>query len=270
MRLCVRTGFGRIARGGRGTQVPRFNPFRPDEMHNNNPHVMVVEDDPVVRTMLTSYLARQGFDVSALEDGDAVHAALAQRAADVVLLDINLPGKDGLELTRELRGGSSDVGIILISARTKSVDRVIGLEVGADDYIGKPFNLREVVARVNALLRRKRPAAPADEASPVFAFAGWKLYPSSHRLVAPEGGDVHLTRAEFDMLACFLRNAGNVLNREQLLDAINSTDSGPFDRTIDVLVSRLRRKMEKDPRQPKLFVTVYGVGYRFEGVVARS
>jgi len=227
------------------------------EMH----HVMVVEDDAVTRARLAGYVEAAGHRVSEAGDGDQMRAILAHDPAEVVLLDINLPGEDGLDLTRELRA-RPQLGIILVSGRTDEVDRIIGLEIGADDYITKPFNPRELLARIKSLLRRLG-VASAPLPSPLKRFSGWSFDPQARRLLAPNGSAVTLTRAEYELLAAFVERPRQVLSRERLLGAVTHRSWAPSDRTIDVLVRRLRQKLEIDPKQPQLIVTAHGEGYIF-------
>jgi len=225
-------------------------------------HVLIVEDEPVTRAKLAAYLVAEGFEVSEAADGRDMKAIVGRALPDVVLLDINLPDESGLILARELRAKSS-VGIILVTARRDETDRIVGLEIGADDYITKPFNPRELAVRVRNLLRRVAPTMAAERsASGQFCFAGWRLDCDSHQLFSPTGEPVRLTRGEFDVLAALARNAGRALTRDQILDLTQHDDEAVIDRTIDVLVGRLRRKIEVDSRHPAIILTVHGVGYR--------
>ncbi len=227
------------------------------EMH----HVLVVEDDAVTRARLAGYVEAAGHRVSEAGDGDEMRAILARDPAEVVLLDINLPGEDGLDLTRELRA-RPQLGIILVSGRTDDVDRILGLEIGADDYITKPFNPRELLARIKSLLRRLS-AASAALPAPLKRFCGWSFDAQARRLLDPRGEPVALTRAEYELLSAFAERPRQVLSRERLLGFVTHRSWAPSDRTIDVLVRRLRRKLEDDPKQPQLIVTAHGEGYIF-------
>lgn len=228
--------------------------------------IAVVDDDAITRETLKSYLEGEGYRVVLARDADQLSALLARGRVDLLLLDIRLPGKDGLMVTRELRA-TSDIGIILITGRTDRMDRIIGLELGADDYIAKPFEPREILARTRSLLRRvARPGQP-PAAGRVKRFHGWELHLDKRRLLDPQGQDVRLTSAEFELLAAFVEHHGRVLSRDDLLDLTLRGDSIPYDRSIDRLVRRLRRLIEPDPADPTRIVTVHGMGYMFQGVV---
>ncbi|MNH00743.1 TorCAD operon transcriptional regulatory protein TorR [compost metagenome] len=233
-------------------------------------HILVVEDDAVTREKLTGYFEREGYRVTAVENGQEMRAVLAQQEVDLVMLDINLPGEDGLLLTRELRARST-VGIILVTGRSDAVDRIVGLEMGADDYVTKPFELRELLVRVKNLLWRislaataTRVAEPLDDA---VYFGPWR-FDIPRRQLSKDGVPVRLTKAEYEVLVAFVAHPGRVLSRERILTLISHRGDGPSDRTIDVLIRRLRGKMEQDPRDPQLFVTVHGEGYLFAGEIA--
>ena len=234
-------------------------------MASESTHVLIVEDDEVARMKLAGYLEAAGHRVSEAVDGRGLREVMAGDPADLVLLDINLPGEDGLELTRLLRA-SHDVGIILVTGRTDDVDRIVGLEIGADDYVTKPFNPRELLARVKTLLRRTTARAPP--VSGTKTFSGWRFDTLSRRLVSPAGDRVALTRAEFELLNALIARPGTVLTRERLLGCITHRSWTPGDRTVDVLVRRLRRKLEADPKSPELIVTVHGEGYMFAAEVS--
>ena len=233
-------------------------------------HILVVEDDAVTREKLTGYFEREGYRVTAVENGQEMRAVLAEQTVDLVMLDINLPGEDGLLLTRELRARST-VGIILVTGRSDAVDRIVGLEMGADDYVTKPFELRELLVRVKNLLWRislaataTRVAEPLDDA---VYFGPWR-FDIPRRQLSKDGVPVRLTKAEYEVLVAFVAHPGRVLSRERILTLISHRGDGPSDRTIDVLIRRLRGKMELDPRDPQLFVTVHGEGYLFAGELA--
>ncbi|MCJ2369256.1 two-component system response regulator TorR [Aeromonas dhakensis] len=233
-------------------------------------HILVVEDDAVTREKLTGYFEREGYRVTAVENGQEMRAVLAAQEVALVMLDINLPGEDGLLLTRELRARST-VGIILVTGRSDAVDRIVGLEMGADDYVTKPFELRELLVRVKNLLWRislaaAQPSEPAV-ADDAVRFGPWR-FDIPRRQLSRDGVPVRLTKAEYEVLVAFIANAGRVLSRERILALTSHRGDGPSDRTIDVLIRRLRGKMEQDPRDPQLFVTVHGEGYLFAGDLA--
>lgn len=240
-----------------------------------NPHILVVDDDHRVRKLLQRYLGDEGFRVSVAEDGASMRRRLAESAFDLIFLDLVLPGEDGLTLARELRA-TSDVPIVMLTGKGKMVDRVIGLELGADDYIVKPFHLREVLARVRTVLRRAAGRSSAGKPSTDdvatgdrLRFEGWALDLGRRELGAPDGRPVALTTAEFDLLAAFARNANRVLDRDRLMDLVRNRDWTPYDRSIDTQVARLRKKIEADPGNPRLIKTVRGVGYVFTPAVER-
>jgi two-component system phosphate regulon response regulator OmpR len=230
-------------------------------------HIIVVDDEPEIRSMLVDYLGHVGFSVRAAEDGAALRRVLAEQPADLVLLDINMPGEDGLSLARFLRA-NTEVGIVMLTAAGEVVDRVVGLEIGADDYIAKPVDLRELLARIRAVLRRLRaaPAAPAvDEtaAARTMPIGACKLDLEAHRLYDGDGQEVPITSMEFDLLKAFVEHPNRVLSRDQLLDLAHNKDWEPFDRSIDIRIARLRRKIETDPAKPQVVKTVRGAGYIF-------
>jgi two-component system, OmpR family, response regulator len=234
-------------------------------------HILVVDDQKEICDMVQDYLSSEGYRVSIAHDGGGMRRAIAQSPVDLVILDLMLPGEDGLTLARGLREESS-VGIIILTGRGETVDRIIGLEMGADDYLPKPFHLRELLARVKSVLRRvssrSAEGAPAQRAQA--RFAGWHLDLSSRELFSPSGKEVRLTTGEFDLLAAFVNNANQVLTRDRLLDLARNREAGPFDRTIDVQVGRLRRKLEDDPQRPSMIKTVRGTGYIFTPAVESS
>jgi two-component system OmpR family response regulator len=233
-------------------------------------HILVVEDDREIRTMVCRLLQKNGFRLSSVGDALAMDRVLATAHIDLLILDLMLPGEDGLSICRRLRTASS-MPIIMLTASGDPVARVVGLEMGADDYVPKPFDPHELVARVRAVLRRSNvlPAAsnaPAltDEASrAVLAFAGWRIDPVARELANPEGVRVMLTGAEFNLLLVFCRHARRTLTRDQLLDLTQGREPTVFDRSIDILVSRIRRKIEDNPRAPMLIKTVRSGGYIF-------
>ena len=227
-------------------------------------HILIVEDDPVGRETLAAYLRRENHRVSEAADGAAMRRIFARGDVDVVLLDINLPNEDGLSLLRELRR-QSEVGIIMVTGRQDVVDRIVALELGADDYVTKPYNMRELLPRAKNLARRVAAAKANSPDEPRKTFDGWTIDIPHWTLTSPEGEEVRLTRAEFELLATFITHRGRVLTRDGLIDHVSHRDRDPLDRTIDVLVGRLRRKIEKDPASPRRIITVHGVGYVFAG-----
>jgi len=231
---------------------------------DREPRVLVVEDDQTTRAKLAGYLETAGYRVTEARDGQEMWDSLSRDSADVILLDINLPGEDGLELTRQLRR-KSDTGIILVTGRTDDIDRIVGLEIGADDYVTKPFNPRELLARVKGLLRRAAPTPATESAGK--SFAGWKFDLSTRKLRSPTGEESSLTRAEYELLRAFVENPRAVMHRDRLLDSVTHRKWDPSDRTVDVLVRRLRQKIEADPKNPEIIVTAHGEGYIFTSVV---
>ena len=235
---------------------------------NDNEHILIVDDQQEICDVVQEYLTGEGYRVSTAHDGTGMRRALSQGPVDLVILDLMLPGEDGLTLARSLRS-ESGIGIIILTGRGETVDRIIGLEMGADDYLPKPFHLRELLARVKAVLRRahdRTGEAPQSTRSRA-RFAGWNLDLSSRELLSPSGEEVRLTTGEFDLLSAFVSNANQVLSRDRLLDLARNREAGPFDRTIDVQVGRLRRKLEDDPQNPTLIKTVRGSGYIFTPTV---
>jgi DNA-binding response OmpR family regulator len=235
------------------------------------PRVLIVDDDPLIRELLHAYLSQEGYEVHCAATAELADTFLASQTVDLVMLDIRLPGKDGLTLTRELRV-RSEVGIILITGRNDEIDRIVGLECGADDYVIKPLNPRELVSRAKNLIRRVRhaqtPQPVAAVAKPVKQFADWALDTDRRRLIDRTGSETLLTHGEYQLLSVFLRNSGHTLSRDQLMDQIRNREWVPNDRSIDVLVGRLRRKLHDDPAEPQLIITIHGAGYLFTASVA--
>ncbi|MFG1419391.1 response regulator transcription factor [Xanthobacter sp. V0B-10] len=223
-------------------------------------HILVVDDDLEIRKLLGRYLVGQGFRVTMAGDGREMGEKLATQRIDLVVLDLMLPDASGLDLCRELRA-SSNVPVILLTALKEDVDRIIGLEIGADDYLGKPFNPRELVARIRAVLRRAAPSEPEQAPPRAFRFAGFRAEPDLRRVTADDGREVTLTGAEFDLLMAFLERPGRILSRDQLLDITKGREAGPFDRSVDVLVSRLRRKLG-DQGAYQILKTLRNGGYQ--------
>ncbi len=252
-------------------------------------HILVVDDEPGIRNLLERYLTRQGYRVSTAADGKAMDVVLSQETVDLVILDLVMPGEDGLTLTRRLRetAASRDTAIIILTLKDDMVDRVVGLEVGADDYMTKPFNTRELHARVKSILRRARAETPppggtektpesagntqkladaADTADKAYLFAGWRLDHINRELTSPAGLSVALTKGEFTLLVVFLRNPNRLLSRDQLTEQAHDRAWSPFDRGIDVQIGRLRRKLKENAETPQrikteLIKTVRGGGY---------
>jgi DNA-binding response OmpR family regulator len=223
-------------------------------------NLLVVDDDEDIRELLRTYLGSVGYTVLEAADAKALRAVLTTHPVDLILLDQRLPDADGLVLAREIRA-DSDVGIIIITGFGQPVDRILGLELGADDYVAKPVDLRELLARIRSVLRRRasRPTEPPG----ALGFEGWSIDPSARRLTAPGGGVVELTTGEFDLLMIFARHPNRVLSRDEIMNALHHRDAGPYDRAIDVQVGRLRRKIEPDPARPVLIKSVRGAGYLF-------
>jgi DNA-binding response OmpR family regulator len=236
-------------------------------------HILVVDDDPRIRQMLTRYFEQEGYRVSAAADGAAMRAKLNASPVDVILLDVVMPGQDGLTIAREIRH-KSDVGIIILTTRDEVLDRVVGLEVGADDYVAKPFHLRDVLARVKSVARRRKPVPDRavrseDNGEDVIRFDGWLLDIARRRLVSPSGEDVALTSGEFDLLAALAKHPGRVFSRETLMEHTRGHALKAFDRTIDAQIARLRKKIERNPKSPMIVKSVRAVGYVFTATVDR-
>ena len=231
-------------------------------------HILVVDDEPAICDLVKNYLTLEGFQVSTAENGEAMRRVMALGQVDLVILDLMLPGEDGLSLTRYLRD-HSDVAIIILTGKGETVDRVVGLELGADDYLAKPFDLRELLARVRSVLRRAGARRKQATEETVVRFAGWKLDFSTRRLLSPNNVETPLTTGEFDLLAVFVTHPNRVLSRDELLDLTRGRSAGPFDRAIDVQVGRLRQKIEPDAQHPTLIKTVRAAGYLFTPPVKR-
>ncbi|MBK5957912.1 DNA-binding response regulator [Rhodoplanes elegans] len=235
----------------------------------DSPHILVVEDDQEISRLVARYLRANECRVSLAGDGREMDRVMGTSRIDLVVLDLMLPGEDGLSLCRRLRNASS-VPVIILSARGEEVDRIVGLEMGADDYLVKPFNPRELLARVRAVLRRSDSLlrGPAGRRPRVLSFLGWRLDCGLAKLTNPEGGAVAITGGEFDLLQALCEHPGRVLSRDQLLDLTQGRAAGAFERSIDVLISRLRRKIEPDPHHPEIIRTVRSGGYVFTPEVA--
>ncbi len=234
------------------------------------PHILVVDDDREIRELLARFLERNRLRVTAVRDGREARRAWAGGHYHLVVLDLMLPGETGLDLARWLRS-QANVPIVMLTAMGEETDRIIGLELGADDYVPKPFNPRELLARIRAVLRRAGDAAEprADPAARTLLFNGWTLDPGRRRLLNPDGAEVTLTGGEYDLLLALVERANRVLTRDMLLDLLRGRQAGPFDRAIDVAVSRLRRKLEDDGRRAQLIKTVRSGGYVLAATVER-
>jgi two-component system, OmpR family, response regulator len=231
----------------------------------NKGHVLVVDDQQEICDLVHGYLTEEGFRVSIANNGADLRDAMARSKIDLVILDLLLGGEDGLQLARELRDSRPEIGIVILTGRGETVDRVIGLEMGADDYLPKPFHLRELLARVRSVMRRAASRTAEKSGAPRrrVRFVDWMLDVSSRELLSPSGEDVRLTTGEFELLAALVNHPNQVLSRDRLLDLSRHREAGPFDRTIDVQVGRLRRKLEEDPKTPTILKTVRGGGYIF-------
>jgi two-component system OmpR family response regulator len=229
---------------------------------NDRPHLLIVDDDREIRSLLAQYLDKNDFRTTAVADGREMRRVMERSHVDLLVLDLMLPGEDGLTLARELRG-RSQVPIIMLTARGEEVDRIIGLELGADDYVAKPFNPRELLGRIRAILRRTAhtPRDPSPESVRGFSFGGWRLDTVTRTLTDSGGREVSLSGAEYRLLAVLLGSANRVLSRAQLTELLRGRDADPFDRSIDVRVSRLRQLLGDDARAPQIIKTVYGEGY---------
>ena len=235
-----------------------------------NPHILVVDDDREIRDLLARYLERQSFRVTAVRDAREARRIWPTTTFQMVILDLMLPGEGGLDFARWLRT-ESDVPILMLTALGEENDRIIGLELGADDYLTKPFNPRELLARMRAVMRRSSEAGEKRESSSkTLFFNGWTLESARRRLLNPDGAEVPLTGGEYDLLVALLDRANKVLTRDMLLDLLRGRQAGPFDRAIDVAISRLRRKLEDDGRHAQLIKTVRGGGYVLAAEVTRG
>lgn len=230
--------------------------------------LLLVDDEPGLREPLAAYLARQGFAVTEAASAAEARARLLNNTPDLVLLDIMMPGEDGLSLCRHLAEARA-IPTILLTAKGEAMDRIVGLEIGADDYVTKPFEPRELVARIRSVLRRTGKAAPPAAPDEVLAFEGWQLDPLKRRLTDAEGAVVSISSAEFRLLMAFLEHPRQVLDRDRLLDLVQGREAHLFDRAVDNQISRLRRKIETDSKNPALIQTVWGGGYMLAAEVRR-
>lgn len=229
--------------------------------------IIVCDDERDLREMLEEYLVKRGFRVRLAANADELEARIEEAEPDLIVLDINMPGRDGLTMLRSLRV-SGDIAVVMLTASGETIDRIVGLEMGADDYLGKPVDLRELEARIKAVLRRRASgpsvAAPAPVATDRVAFGEFVLDLEGAKLFTGEGEEVPITAMEFRLLKLFAENRGRVLNRDQILEQAHDRSWDPFDRSIDIRISRLRRKIERNPQKPEMIRTVRGIGYVFD------
>ncbi|WP_370868861.1 response regulator transcription factor [Ectorhizobium quercum] len=233
------------------------------------PQILIVEDDPEIGRLLAETVNDSGMTASIVEDGHAMYALMRKQAFDLIILDVMLPGEDGISLCRRIRAEKT-TPIILLTALGEEVDRIVGLEVGADDYITKPFSPREVVARIRSILRRASYGFARVNGQRPMRFEGWRIDPLRRQLHDPSNARVALTTTEFDLLLAFCRNPGRIITREELLTLTHSGLAGPIERSVDVQISRLRQKIESDPKEPMLLKTVRLGGYLFTAAVEEA
>ena len=244
---------------------------------NNPQHILVVDDDPRIRTMLRRYLEDEGFKVSEANDGVAMRRIFESGTVDLVMLDLAMPGEDGISLARYVRQ-QSQTPIIMLTGKDDVIDRVAGLEAGADDYVAKPFHLREILARIRTVLRRAQADIPApaplsataSSESEALHFQGWTMDLLRRELRKPDGGVATLTSAEFELLRVFATHPNRVLNRDQLMELVKGREWEAYDRAVDTMIVRLRKKIESDPGEPALIKTVRGAGYVFAVPVTKN
>ncbi len=235
-------------------------------MEIENTRILVCDDELDVREMVEEYLGKRGFKVSTAANADELRAVLASGGIDLIVLDINMPGEDGLAVLRSLRA-ENQVAVVMLTAAGEVIDRIVGLEMGADDYLGKPVDLRELEARIKAVLRRKGEASTASAPSTkvdAAQFGDYVLNIEAAKMVSADGAELQLTAMEFNLLKVFAENKGRVLNRDQILEQAHDRSWDPFDRSIDIRISRLRRKIEKNPEKPSIIKTVRGLGYLYD------
>lgn len=232
---------------------------------------LLVEDDAEIGELISRYLENNGIAVTRVINGEALDARMAADEYDILILDLNLPGEDGFSICRRVRA-AGDMPIVIVTAQGEDVDKILGLEMGADDYIVKPFNPRELLARIRAVLRRTEPQSRSESApaSQSFHFLGWRLNLLAREVVSPNGMKIAMTGAEFDLLHALCENPNRVLTRDQLINMTHGPTAGPFERSIDVLISRLRQKIEKDPKNPTMIQTVRSEGYMLSAPVSRA
>lgn len=236
-------------------------------------HILIVDDDSDIRDLLGKFLRRHGFEASLAKDGNEMQAILLKQAVDLVILDIMMPGDDGLTLCRQMRTNST-IPILMLTAISEEVDRILGLEMGADDYLSKPFNPRELLARVRAILRRSQGGGSLNgigtNEGVIYEFAGWLLDSAERRLKSPDSLEITLSSGEFNLLHALVQRSQQVLSRDKLLDLTKNREAGPFDRSIDIQISRLRHKLEQDPKNPQIIKTIRGGGYVLAAEVVRK
>lgn len=237
----------------------------------SGPHILVVDDHREIRDLVSRALLKDGFRVTAVGDGKAMRRALADAKIDLILLDLMLPGEDGLSLCRALRA-DLDIPIIMLTAKGEEIDRVVGLELGADDYVSKPFGSRELIARIRAVLRRNggREVGHDSEDAKLYQFDRWTFDVNKRELVGADAVATSLSTGEFDLLLAFVEHPQRTLSRDQLLDLARGRAANAFDRSIDTQISRLRKKIERDPGDPEIIKTIWGGGYLFAPEVRRS
>ena len=232
--------------------------------------ILVVDDDVVICNLLDRYLTAAGYRVKTANNGEEMYRSIKIQAPDLILLDLKMPGKHGLELAKELRK-DSDVGIIMLTGSDESVDKIVGLEVGADDYVAKPFDERELLARVRSVLRRVLQDDTAqNEDKSIVKFSDWILDLTAHELRSPAGEEVRLTSYEFQLLSTLVKNPNRVFSRDKIMENITGRDWNPLDRSVDILVLKLRNKIEEDPHKPIFIKTIRGSGYKFTARVKYS
>lgn len=237
-------------------------------MHQNNPQILIVEDEAITRNMLKNIFEAEGYQVFEATDGSQMHEVLEQQTINLVIMDINLPGKNGLMLARELRE-TTEVALMFLTGRDNEIDKILGLEIGADDYITKPFNPRELTIRARNLLNRtmveEKETISTSQNIEQYRFNGWTLDINSRSLITPEGEENKLPRSEFRALLHFFENPGKIQTREDLLLKMTGRKLKPHDRTVDVTIRRIRKHFEDHPNTPEIIVTIHGEGYRFCG-----
>jgi two-component system OmpR family response regulator len=266
--MLQRNDGGVISKQGMTNAVRPAQGSRPAGTTTRNPHIVLVEDDREISSLLVTFLQGNGVRVSVAPDGRRLTPLLRNESVDLLILDLMLPGEDGLSICRRLRSSSSNLPIIVLTAKGAEIDRIVGLEMGADDYLTKPFNPRELLARIRAVLRRSSSALMGDlRPDTSLVFDGWRLNPIIRQLHDRNGVRVTLTSAEFDLLMTFCERPRRVLSREMLLDLTRGRSANPFERSVDILVSRLRQKIEYNPKDPVLIQTIRSAGYIFSSEV---